>query len=88
MPSKDSDTITVRMSNADVKRIKDLADREDTTVGMIVKGLIRFQFDGVIDYKSGVSKEKEYERYEKACRKKKRDPLSTIELITEQILES
>ena len=86
MPSKDSDTITVRMSRSDVNNLKVLADRRDTTVGMIVKGLLKYQFDGTIDYETGVTKEKEYQRYEDACKKKKRDPLSTIEMITEQIL--
>lgn len=78
MPSKDTGTISIRMKNRDIEAIYRHAEERDTTVGMIVKDLLKRELNGDIDA---------FKKYEKACRDRDRDPRYTLELITEQIIE-
>lgn len=52
MPTKNSGVIAVRMKNKDIERLSNLAEERDTTIGMIIKGLVKCQFEGKIDFES------------------------------------
>ena len=52
MPSKNTGIIAVRMNNKDIERLSKLAKSRDTTIGMIIKGLVKCQFEGKVDFES------------------------------------